>query len=247
MASKDSINRPARKQFDWALLGPPVPVAQDNEATLSGAAAALQADVGLRLPPVDDAPRLMLRVNDIKQFAYCPRIVFYQYVMPVHAVATFKMEHGKAVEPRLEQLERRRRLRAYGLANGVRQFQVWLSSPRLGLSGRLDLLIITEKAAFPVDFKDTREPVRRNHRAQLCAYALLVEDTLALPVPLGFIYRVPLGDVTAVDIDDRLRQETWQETLAIRKMIEHEQMPEPTSVRVRCEECEYRNYCGDVF
>lgn len=31
---------------------------------------------------------ISIRVNDIKQYAYCPRIVFYQYCMPVEKKAT---------------------------------------------------------------------------------------------------------------------------------------------------------------
>jgi CRISPR-associated exonuclease Cas4 len=192
-------------------------------------------------------PLIPLRVNDLKQFAYCERIVFYQYAMPVQRKATFKMEHGKRVEPRIEQLEHRRTLRAYGLSEGRRQFQVWLSSSRLGLSGRLDLLITTPHGAFPVDFKDTREPVRYNHRLQLCAYALLVEDTLGEPVQTGFIYRVPREDVVVVEISAALREETGACVRAIRGMIAGECMPPPTPVRGRCVDCEYRNYCGDVF
>ena len=38
---------------------------------------------------------ISLRVNDIKQYAYCPRVVFYQYCMPVNKQSTWKMEQGK--------------------------------------------------------------------------------------------------------------------------------------------------------
>lgn len=41
---------------------------------------------------------ISLRVNDIKQYAYCPRIVFYQYSMPVEKKATWKMEQGTIEE-----------------------------------------------------------------------------------------------------------------------------------------------------
>jgi CRISPR-associated exonuclease Cas4 len=192
-------------------------------------------------------PALPLRVNDLKQYAYCARIVFYQYAMPVQRKPTFKMEHGKKVEVRIEQLEQRRKLREYGLAEGVRKFQVWLSSRALGLSGRLDLLITTAAAAFPVDFKDTLDQVRRNHHLQLCGYALLVEDTLGLPVPRGFIYRVPRDEVSVIDMTAALRAEVVETLSAMRKMIRSEHMPPPTPVRRRCVDCEYRNYCGDVF
>jgi CRISPR-associated exonuclease Cas4 len=197
-----------------------------------------------RLPAVSDTP---LRVNDLKQFTYCPRIVFYQYVMPVERKATFKMEHGKAVEARLEQLEQRRTLHRYGLGEGTRKFQIWLRSRRLALSGRLDLLVQTPDEAVPVDFKDTSAPVRHNHHVQLCAYALLVEESLGVPVRRGFIYRVPQEDVLAIEMTADLRLETVRSIDAMRAMIAEERMPEPTPLRARCEDCEYRNYCGDVF
>jgi CRISPR-associated exonuclease Cas4 len=234
-----------RRSFDWSGLRSG---GAASGATEAAPAAAEQAPV----PPVEPndrpaGPPTPLRVNDLKQYAYCPRIVFYQYVMPVQRKATFKMEHGKAVEEKLEQLERRRKLREYGLGEGTRRFQVWLTSQRLALSGRLDLLISTPQGGFPVDFKDTREPVRHNHHVQLCAYGLLVEDTLGQPVSTGFIYRVPRDDVVVVDITPELRLETLSMLQAIRAMIQAERMPAPTPVRARCTDCEYRNYCGDVF
>lgn len=199
--------------------------------------------------PVTEAAAgdLPLRVNDLKQYAYCPRVVFYQYTMPVQRKATYKMERGKDTEAAIQRLESRRTLREYQLAEGTRQFQLWLRSERLALSGRLDLLVTTPRAAFPVDFKDTMAPVQRNHHVQLCAYALLVEDVLGVHVEKGFIYRVPRDDIVAVDMSSELRRHTMLLMAEIRRMVRHEIVPPPTAVRERCADCEYRNYCGDVF
>ncbi len=113
-----------------------------------------------------------LRVNDLKQFEYCPRIVFYNTVMPVERKSTVKMERGKEIELKLDSLEARRTLRRYRLAEGERRYHVWLSSDRLGLSGKLDLLIVTPEACYPVDFKHTRDraaPQSRPASRRLCA------------------------------------------------------------------------------
>ena len=117
-----------------------------------------------------------LRVNDVKQYAYCPRVVFYQYCMPVNKKPTWKMEQGKIAEAQIGQLEKRRKLREYRLAEGTRRFHVWISSKRLGLSGKLDLLIESPEGLFPVDFKLSTGRPHRNHVMQLCAYARLLED-----------------------------------------------------------------------
>lgn len=235
-----------RRQFDWSVLR------GETQRTVSSTAQARLPGERDRFELADEssgesAAPVPLRVNDLKQHAYCPRIVFYQYAMPVAKKATFKMERGKTIEPRIEDLERRRKLRRYGLDRGERQFQVWLTSARLGLSGRLDLLIKTPDALYPVDFKDTVEPVRYNHHVQLCAYALLIEDTFPVTVPAGFIYRVPRHDVSAVTMTENLRRDTVECLREIRAMIRTERMPPPTKLRARCTDCEYRNYCGDVF
>jgi CRISPR-associated exonuclease Cas4 len=188
-----------------------------------------------------------LRVNDLKQFEYCPRIVFYNTVMPVERKSTVKMERGKEIELKLDALEARRTLRRYRLAEGERRYHVWLSSDRLGLSGKLDLLIVTPDACYPVDFKYTRDRPRRNHVLQLGGCALLVEDVMQMPVPAAFIYIAPANQLARIIVTPGLKDLVRTRLREIREMIGEQFLPEPTPVRARCEECEFRNYCGDVF
>lgn len=189
----------------------------------------------------------MLRVNDLKQYDYCPRVVYYQYVMPVERKATFKMEHGKSAEARLDALEQRRGVQRYGLPDGRRHFHVWLTSETLGLSGKLDLLIESSTGRYPVDFKETTGEVRSNHVLQLCGYALLVEEAYGGAVSHGFIYLIPSHRVEPVELTESLKCEALQTLGLIRNMITSQRLPPSTEVRARCTDCEYRNYCGDVF
>jgi CRISPR-associated exonuclease Cas4 len=189
----------------------------------------------------------MLRVNDLKQYEYCPRVVYYQYVMPADRKATFKMEHGKSAEACVDALERRRTTRRYGLPDGTRHFHVRLASEVLGLSGKLDLLIESSSGWLPVDFKESTGPVRPNHVFQLCGYALLVEEAYRCSVSRGFIYLIPGNRVQPVDLTEELKSHTLTLLDGIRTMIASQRVPDATDVRARCTDCEYRNYCGDVF
>jgi CRISPR-associated exonuclease Cas4 len=188
-----------------------------------------------------------LRVNDLKQFEYCPRIVFYNTVMPVERKATIKMARGKEAEFRLDALETRRTLKRYDLGSGERRFHVWIESVHLGLSGKLDLLIVSPKGYFPVDFKYTRGRPHRNHLFQLAGYALLVEEKFRTLVDTAFIYLAPVQQVISVPLTQQLKQETMDRLGQIRRIIQEGILPPPTPVRSRCEECEFRNYCGDIF
>jgi CRISPR-associated exonuclease Cas4 len=188
-----------------------------------------------------------LRVSDLKQYYYCPRVVYYQYVLPVDRVATYKMEKGTAVQGELEILEARRKLKEYGLKEGKRIFNPWVNSKALGLSGKLDLLIETEKEFYPVDFKFTKGRPYKNHLYQLAGYALILESDRQKPVNKGFVYLIPLRDAVVFDITDNLKQECLGTLEEIRKMIKEERFPAPPSHRSKCADCEYQNYCRDIW
>jgi len=202
--------------------------------------------MGSDLSPVT-CDLMPLRVNDLKQWDYCPRIVFYNTVMPVARKSTVKMERGKEIEIKLDALEARRTLRRYRLGEGERRFHVWLKSAALGLSGIVDLLIVAPGACYPVDFKYTRDRPRRNHIIQLAAYALLVEDAMQIPVPMAFVYLTPSDQLIRINVTDRLKGIVHTRLAGIRQMVQEGILPKPTPVRARCEECEFRNYCGDIF
>lgn len=188
-----------------------------------------------------------LRVSDLKQFVYCPRVVFYNYVMPVEKKTTFKMEHGKIAENRIDILENRRKLKKYGLSNGKREFHKQLYSGKYGLSGKIDLLIKTAEHYYPVDFKYTTSNPHKNHLYQLLGYAIILEDIYRCRVDKGFVYLIPKEDAVVFDLSDDLKDDTKNLLSEMRNMIHCQQIPPPVNSPTKCLDCEYRNFCGDVL
>jgi CRISPR-associated exonuclease Cas4 len=74
-----------------------------------------------------------------------------------------------------------------------------------------------------------------------------VEENFRTKVQAGFIYLVPTQEVVSVELTERLRDKTLAMLTEIRSMIREGMLPTPSPVRARCEDCEFRNYCGDVF
>jgi len=193
-------------------------------------------------PPV---ARIPLRVSDIKQYVYCPRIIYLQYVLPVPRRTSFKMESGREEHLELDRLEKRRLLVEYGLDKGERQFHVRLASERLGLEGILDLLLVTPKGYFPVEYKFTSRGPAINHKYQLVAYAMLAEEAFVQPVRTGFLYLVPGKMIQPVEITASARAHTLKLIAAIRHLVQAGTMPDRTRTPGRCRDCEFRNYCAD--
>ena len=100
-----------------------------------------------------DETGLTFNASDLRQYVYCPRIVYFRHCVPVRPPPTYKMVEGKLQHERVEELEHRRTLRAYGLEDGERTFDVRLRSDRLGVSGIVDMVIQRRHEVIPVEFK----------------------------------------------------------------------------------------------
>lgn len=192
-----------------------------------------------------DRTSFLVRVSDIKQWFYCPRVVYFTYLMPVQKKITAKMQFGAEEHEVISKLERRRKLRRYGIGEGQRLFHVPLVSEKLGLTGVLDLLLRSSGEYYPVEFKDTTRGVSQNHKYQLTGYALLVEEKYACQVNLGFVYQIPIDRVSSVRIDQKSKDVVTRAVADIRAMIRKETMPDATPQRGRCTDCEFVHFCGD--
>ena len=207
----------------------------------------------------------MFTVTDIKQMSYCARIVYYGYCLPGLRVArTHKMALGTEANDDVELLEHRRSLRAYGLQQGVRHYDVWLESEALDLRGRLDMLIESADELIPVDYKDSTsgfeettdakagkpprpsKMVQHNWALQLAAYALLAEAVHGRSIRRGFIYFIPARRAREVVFGEEIRHEVMQLLDEMGRMVTDERQPGPTPFRARCEACEFRRFCNDV-
>jgi CRISPR-associated exonuclease Cas4 len=189
----------------------------------------------------------LLRVTDIKQFLYCPRICYWNYVVPVERRLPPKVEYGAADHTLLARLEERRTLRAYGLPAGTRRFHVRLTSEILGLTGVLDALLETEEERIPVEYKDTLGGVRLNHRVQLAAYALLLREQPGPPVRRGMVFLIPEQRICAVRLDGALDRVVREALGAMRAAIAAELLPPPPDRWAKCRDCELLRFCGDRY
>jgi CRISPR-associated exonuclease Cas4 len=191
----------------------------------------------------------LIRLTDLKNWAYCPRVVYYHRLMPDAAPMTGKMRSGLRAQELIEKLELRRTLERYNFGGAQRVFGRWLSDENVGLSGRVDLILVREEVgeAAVVDYKLTSGDLGDNHRLQLHGYAVLVEQVLGMRVDRAFLYRIPDEKVFVVPIEKEGRERVASAVEGIRGMMARQLLPEPTPVRAKCADCEFGNYCGDVW
>jgi len=201
---------------------------------------------------IESTSDLLFEVTDLKQWTYCPRVLYYRYCLPEIRPITDLITAGIASHRDEGAREERRSLRNYGLEVGERAFDVPLRSQALGLHGRLDLAIAVPSRAAPgaeaivVEYKDSEKPAGPHFKLQLAAYALLLEEAWGLPVRRGFIYSIPLRTAEIISITPTLRQKVRQTVEAMRVAVTGEHMPEAPTNRRPCVSCEFRRFCNDV-
>jgi CRISPR-associated exonuclease Cas4 len=163
---------------------------------------------------------------------------------------TYKMHAGTEAGEMEEGREARRSLRSYGLNQGEREFNHPLSSDRLGLRGKADMVIWFESKlkcsqVIPVDYK-LSDKAGTHFKMQLMAYGLLLEDMYGVSAKRGFIYFIPLRKAEEVAFTKSLREKTLQTIGAMQRMLWHEEMPQATPQHAKCVACEFRRFCNDV-
>lgn len=192
----------------------------------------------------------LIPLRALNQVTYCPRLYYLEYVesiMPINE----HVEDGLFLHRRVDDPDLQARTRREGAVLHTRSVQV--SSERLGLTGKLDLLEEKNGQVYPVEYKRGCGPSGINGQpqfwdndaVQVCAHAMLIEEELGIEIPRGVLYY--MGSKTRVDVplDDSLRAKTLQAIQTIRELCQRETPPEPlpAELRHRCFGCSLAPIC----
>ena len=190
----------------------------------------------------------MFRVTDLKQYIYCPRILYYHTTLPQVRPLTYKMEAGIEAHQDASKREKRRSLRPYGLENGRRHFDAPVINTELMLSGEIDMLIETTDELIPVDYKQAKR-IGKHYKLQLMAYGRLLEVSdpkSILTVERGFLYLIPSRKAIEVRFTKALRRQLASTLTVMKTIAQHQQIPPSTTHQAKCVDCEFRRFCNDI-
>lgn len=200
------------------------------------------------LDPYEEIMEFPFRVTDLKQWAYCPRILYYLVCLPDVHPRTYLMDVGKEVGEEEARREIRRSLRTYRLTEGRRELDVPVRSSKWGLRGKVDLVIWVDEPApgevIPVDFKFSHR-AGEHFKLQLLAYGVLLEEMSGKPARRGYLIEIPLRRAVEVPFTPALREKVSEILEQMRGVLESERMPPPTPQLQRCVSCEFRRFCND--
>ena len=192
----------------------------------------------------------LIPVRAINQVTYCNRLYYLQYVdcvMPVNEhVEGGLHDHRRVDDPALAE-----RTRKEGDTSRTRS--VTISSETLGISGVLDQVEVKNGEEYPVETKhgfaprdENGEPTTwDNDAVQLCAQAMLLEESTGQPVRRGFQFYAATKERVEVQFDETLRTKTLNAIQCCRDLSAQTAPPEPlpAELRHRCFGCSLAPVC----
>lgn len=206
-----------------------------------------QGDLELPFPELGgDQPLIPLRM--LNEQVYCPRLAYLEWVQGEWADSVDTVEgryrHRRVDKPAGDLPD------ADKAAEGrieIHARSVTLSSNKLGLIGKLDLIEGEGDVVTPVDYKRGKRPhtargVYDPERVQLCAQGLLLREH-GYVCEEGAIYYVESRERVGVPFDDELFSLTRNAIAELRAMAAGGQIPPPLVDSPKCPRCSLVTIC----
>lgn len=197
-------------------------------------------------PPPADSVLPLTPARMVNEWVYCPRLAYLEWMdgewadsvdtaqgKRVHAVVD--KERGQLPSP--DQLDEDR----------ARAQSVMLSSERLGVIAKMDVVKASDGVVVPVDFKKGKRPhvaagAYDPERVQLCVQGMILEDN-GYVVEEGALWYAGSRERVRIVFDEELRAMTLEAISGIRMAASARQRPPPLENSPKCPRCSLAGIC----
>jgi CRISPR-associated exonuclease Cas4 len=200
---------------------------------------------------VSDIAESFISVTDVKHYIYCPRLIYFDRVLHATPVFGSQQEEGKESHEDYVAKELRRKDAVYyspEFVGAEKLLSTTLCSDALGLQGNVDLIIKTAKAEYiPIEYKNMNSDGGRvcmDHKYQLVAYALLIEENYGTIVKRGFVNYIPEGLILQFEITLTMKTHVKRVIGHIKRIIQTEELPPIRVAKHKCQGgCGHKQTC----
>lgn len=185
-----------------------------------------------------DLDKRLVPLAALQHFAFCPRQCALIHNEQAWAENMFTAQ-GQLLHQRVDSGDPETR-------KGVRYERgVLVSAPKLGLTGKLDLLEYEAKSNryTPVEYKRGRKKLENWDRIQLCAQALCLEEMLNIHINEGALWYWETRRREVVELNEAIRQETLSIIKDTSELLDSLTTPRKVAEKKRCRACSLIDYC----
>jgi len=196
----------------------------------------------------EDEPTNLIPAAWIRQYYFCPRIIYFLGVLGYSERLTESMVEGKDFHSSEERKAKRRRSVAGERREPAKS--VWSKLPaaseKLGLYGVIDEVYETENGLIIVENKFMKAPRKPypGHIYQAAAYAMLAEEKIGKIARKIIIKYLRDNKAFEIPLTEDLKRHVLWTISRIKSIIEGEKLPRGNPKR--CENCGFTKICGKL-
>ena len=182
----------------------------------------------------------------VNEYQYCPRLAYLMWVQGEWSDSADTVE-GRWRHRRLETASAFPEADALPEGERLHARSVTLSSERLGLIARIDLIEAEDGKVTPVDYKRGKRPhvaagAYEPERVQLCVQGLLLEEH-GYRCEEGVLYFAESRERVRVPFDEELRRTTLDAIHGLRLTAASGRIPPPLEDSPKCPRCALVGIC----
>jgi CRISP-associated protein Cas1 len=193
----------------------------------------------------DAAVPELIPARMINEASYCSRLFYLEWVQSRFVDSTDTVE-GRWAHRVVDQPTGR--VPVAGVSGGMgRARSVLLSSPRLGLIGKVDLLEGSGSAVVPVDYKHGRPPANPERswepeRVQVCVLGMILRDN-GYECDHGVLWFVESQEQVQVPFTEELEARTLEILAEMKVLAANDVAPPPLVDSPKCPRCSLVGIC----
>lgn len=197
-------------------------------------------------PPDTDASSYLVPARMINEVLYCERLMFLEWVQNEWADNRYTAE-GTAVHKRVDKGSKPLK-KLETSPEDDRPYtarSVWLSSERLGITGKMDVVEVEGSTVVPVEYKRGKQPKLGAYlpeRAQVAAQVMLLRDH-GYECAGGEIYYAGERRRVPIQMDADLEGVVLRAVARARELVDGGKCPPPLSDSPKCVGCSLSGIC----
>lgn len=181
----------------------------------------------------------------LNEYVYCPRLAYMMWVQGEFAHNADTVE-GAIRHKRVDQASGKLPEEGQEVEK-IHARSVYLTSERLGLTARIDLVEGDADGVQPVDYKKGKRPhvaagAYDPERVQVCAQGLLLREH-AFSADWGYLFFVGSRERIKVNFDEELITLTLSSIAGLRGLSELDKTPAPLADSPKCGRCSLAGIC----
>lgn len=190
----------------------------------------------------------MIPVSLVRQYLFCPRIVYFVMLTDVKPIYPKHVELGLKYHEVQETLSKNRKFKKLKIDFEKILIDEYLEDSELGIYGKIDVALLTKDEVVPIEFKwrQNKKPTFA-HILQLYGYGVLLEKKYEKKFQKEIIIHSNNLKLHIIEVTKKHHEYFFKIVEDIQHIINTANFPDSSANEAKCLQCEYLNFCDDRF